>query len=102
MTTPAGKTIAVLVFLLGLASLALAVLLLLCFSPAGAQIVAPQACDDNVKCLRERVKDLRDYREFIEDQLALAKALNADLQSQLAACRVPAPELPPRTPKPPE
>lgn len=60
----------------------------------GAQVVAPQPCGESVACLRHRVKDLTDYREFVDDQLALAKALNESLQAQLAACRPL--ELPPK------
>ncbi len=83
----------------GIIIFALAITLVLmavwCFT-VGAQMVAPQACGDSLVCLRHRVKDLQDYREFVDDQLALAKALNESLGAQLAACRA-VPELPPRT-----
>jgi hypothetical protein len=54
---------------------------------AAAQIVAPLPCGQSAACLRYRVKDLQDYRDFVEDQLALAKSLNESLTAQLAACR---------------
>lgn len=43
---------------------------------AGAALAqAPPACKDQLPCLQQRVLDLKDYREYLEDQLALAKAL---------------------------
>lgn len=32
-------------------------------------------CSASLACLRQTVQDLRDYRQFVEDQLALAKSL---------------------------
>ena len=62
---------------------------------AFGQMVVPVACTNSLPCLRNRVKDLTDYREFVDDQLALAKALNESLSAQLQACRTPS-DLPPR------
>lgn len=70
-------------------------LVLWCFTDVWAQLVVPVACTNSLPCLRNRVKDLTDYREFVDDQLALAKALNESLSAQLQACRTPS-DLPPR------
>ena len=63
---------------------------------AGAQVVAPAPCGASLACLSIRVKDLQDYRDFLEDQVALVKAVNADLTRQVQTCRpapAPAPDL---------
>lgn len=52
---------------------------------APAQIVAPAPCEQSVACLTQRVIDLREHREFLETQLALAKAMLQDAQRTLAA-----------------
>ena len=74
--------------------------------PGAAQepprFTAPQPCWDNLACLRERVMDLKDYREFQDDQIALLKALNRDLTAELQKARAEiearTPSLPPREP----
>ena len=67
---------------------------------AGAQDrpVVQSECGASVACLRQMVQDLRDYRQYVEDSLALAKSLlneaNARIAQQakeLEALRVPAP-----------
>lgn len=67
------------------------------------RFTAPQSCWESLPCLRQRVLDLKDYRDFQDDQLALVKALNQDLLVQLAeragelnTCRDAPKELPPR------
>jgi hypothetical protein len=67
---------------------------------AAAQIVAPLPCGQSVACLQQRVLDLKDHREFLEDQLALAKSLNERLTAQLAACRAPQEVRPPNSSTP--
>ncbi len=67
-----------------------ALLVILPFS-AGAQMVAPQPCAQSLACLQQRVLDLKEYREWLEDQLALAKALLQAKEAELAGLRAKGP-----------
>ena len=73
-------------------SLALTSLLLLGTGPAFSEepattvpIVPVQA--NRVAYLEQRVRDLREYRDFLEDQVAAAKAVIAEQRAQLATCQ---------------
>ena len=57
--------------------LAVVTLILALSGAAGAQEVpkVQSECGASVSCLRQMVQDLRDYRQYVEDQLALAKTL---------------------------
>ena len=55
-------------------------IVLLIATPALAQ----SPCRDSIACQQQRVLDLRDYREWVEEQLALAKALLIDANKTIA------------------
>ncbi len=64
---------------ISMSTIALAVGLVLLFSGAAwAQTTPPEVnstCSQSLPCLRQAMQDLRDYRQFLEDSLALAKSL---------------------------
>ena len=70
---------------------ALVVMLLLLASPAFAQSPAPQA--NRTETLEQLARDLRDYRTYLEDQLAAAKVVIADLQRKLDLCESKVPRI---------
>jgi len=59
----------------------------------------PLPCELRLECQQQRVLDLKDYREWLEGQVALAKALLNETRdelrkrdAELAACRKDLPE----------
>ena len=61
---------------------------------AQGSIQGPLPCEQRLDCQQQRVLDLKDYREWVEGQVALAKALLnearqalAQKEADLAACR---------------
>lgn len=74
-------------------------LMLLAVEPAFAQSpLGPLPCEQQLGCQQQRVLDLKDYREWLEGQVALAKALLNEMrqaltqkEADLAACRKPTP-----------
>jgi hypothetical protein len=58
-------------------ALTLAVLMLVWVGTAAAEepIPAPVACRTSLACVQQIVQDCRDYRQFLEENLALAKSL---------------------------
>lgn len=75
----------------------LVVVALLAFGIVGgayAQELRPLPCEQRLECQQQRVLDLKDYREWLEGQIAMAKALLNDTrralgqkEAELAACR---------------
>lgn len=70
--------------------------LLLTASVAVAAEPFPDACQGRLDCEIQRIADLKDHRDYLESQLALAKALVAELRQavqvkddELLACRSP-------------
>lgn len=72
------------------AYLTLAVLMLVWVGTASAQAPAPPPAPIQAtrqSYLEQRVRDLKDYREFLEDQLAAAKAVVTEQTQQLNAAQ---------------
>jgi len=66
-----------------------AILLFVTSAWAQEPLVAARACTQNLACMEQRVRDLRDYREFLEDQLALAKALIREKDAEILVLKKP-------------
>ena len=82
-----------LVFLVWLAAIALVLTVLSSISesqapqlppPPGTQpIQAPASCVNLPACMVDMVTDLREYRQWLEEQLSLCKTLNRSMNSTL-------------------
>ena len=51
---------------------------------ASAQTPPPPGCADRLDCAKQRILDLREHRAWLEDQVALAKALLAECRQQVS------------------
>ena len=99
-----------LVFLVWLAAIALVLTVLSTISES-QPIQAPASCVNLPACMLDMVTDLREYRQWLEEQLSLCKTLNRSMNSTLndkqkeiddLTKKLPPPvELPPR-PEPPK
>ena len=77
---------------LRVALVVLVIALALRFDGAGAQ--PPIQATDRVAAMEQLVRDLHDHRDWVEQQLAAAKAVNTDLQRQLTEARAKCPPPP--------
>jgi len=61
----------------------MALVVMFVLTHAEAQTPTPPACANLLECQRERVADFRDYTEWLQSELAFAKAINKALNHTL-------------------
>ncbi len=71
-------------WLLAKGKLTLAALVLWAGAASAADPKPVVLCKASLTCLQTMVDDLRDYRQYLEDQLSLAKTLLSQAQARIA------------------